>query len=350
MRKLDRGLLRDLEASDNIDILVVSAAATILIVRFGLHLLKYPTIGGAALHIAHVLWGGAFMLAALVLLFSYVDRRVMRVAAWVGGIGFGLFIDELGKFLTHENDYFFQPTVALIYLTLVGVYLAGRTLQTRMPTRREEYLTNALWLLQEVVRDDLDAEERDRALEYIAHCDPTDPVAQSIAKVLDSATVVPARAPGPWMLWRKRLRGVYWYLSGQPWFGRALMVFFVGQLLVRLTNVVVVAFFHRPGVPFVLSTNLHGRSLDELTWWDWLPMTTTAVSAIFVLWGVVRLSHSRLAAFRMFERSVLVTILATQPFLFYQEEWSALTGLLAQVVVFVALRFAIQRERPGQLT
>jgi hypothetical protein len=82
-----------------------------------LHLSGYPTVGGESLHIAHMLWGGLLMLVALLLLLGFLGKPVKSAAAVIGGAGWGTFIDELGKFLTHDNDYFFEPTFALIYVT-----------------------------------------------------------------------------------------------------------------------------------------------------------------------------------------------------------------------------------------
>ena len=53
-----------------------------------------------------MLWGGALMLVALVLLLAFLDRTVQHVAAVIAGLGFGTFVDEIGKFLTADNDYF----------------------------------------------------------------------------------------------------------------------------------------------------------------------------------------------------------------------------------------------------
>ncbi|MBL8121459.1 hypothetical protein JNM87_01785, partial [Candidatus Saccharibacteria bacterium] len=103
--------IRNVAARDLLDIFVVSAASSILLIRFYLHATGYPVIGGTKYHIAHMLWGGLLMLAAFVLNFAFLGARLQKLVALMGGIGFGIFIDEIGKYVTRNNDYFFQPAV-----------------------------------------------------------------------------------------------------------------------------------------------------------------------------------------------------------------------------------------------
>ncbi len=46
-------------------------------------------------------------------------------------MGFGLFIDEVGKFVTEDVNYFFRPAVAIIYAVLIYSYVVGRELISR---------------------------------------------------------------------------------------------------------------------------------------------------------------------------------------------------------------------------
>src|SRR5688572_1651815 len=91
---------RNYRANDQLELFLVSAVTSLLAVRAYLHLSGYPQIGSGGLHIAHMLWGGFLMAAAIAMALTYLGRRIERISAVVGGIGFGIFIDELGKFIT----------------------------------------------------------------------------------------------------------------------------------------------------------------------------------------------------------------------------------------------------------
>ncbi|MGH7850904.1 MAG: hypothetical protein ACREOP_11440, partial [Thermodesulfobacteriota bacterium] len=61
------------------------------------------------------------------------------------------------------------------------------------------------------------------------------------------------------------------------------------------------------------------------------------------------LRKSRLLSYRMFEWSVLVSILLTYVFIFYKEQFAALAGLLFNVLILIGLRIMIRREEADVL-
>src|SRR5437870_609016 len=99
---------RDFEAGIYLQDLLVAAVVAILLTRLFLGLTGFPHMGGGGLHVAHMLWGGLLMLIALVLLLAVIGKRTKRLAAVIRGAGVGAFIDELGEFITADNDYFFH--------------------------------------------------------------------------------------------------------------------------------------------------------------------------------------------------------------------------------------------------
>ena len=114
-----------------------SFAASVTLIRLFLSLTNYPQLGGGTLHIAHVLWGGLLLYIAALLPLLFANREIYRIAAILAGSGVGLFIDEVGKFITQQNDYFYPIAAAIIYafflLTLLllinirrNVRLSGR--------------------------------------------------------------------------------------------------------------------------------------------------------------------------------------------------------------------------------
>src|SRR3954469_15388219 len=143
---------------------LVCAVSTILIIRTELWLTNYPQIGGHGLHIAHLLWGGLFMLVAIGTLVTFLGRSSRRTAAVVGGIGFGFFIDELGKFVTSDNDYFFKPAAAMIYVIFIVLFLVNRAMKRRRRLSETERLSNVAELIGEAARGSFSETDRAQAL------------------------------------------------------------------------------------------------------------------------------------------------------------------------------------------
>lgn len=67
-----------------------------------------------------------------------------RVAAVVmGGVGFGLFLDEVGKFVTKDNDYFYGPAAEIMYILVVVILVGARVLRDFRPLTGRECLASA---------------------------------------------------------------------------------------------------------------------------------------------------------------------------------------------------------------
>jgi hypothetical protein len=305
----------------------VSAVTAVLLTRLYLSLTGYPRVGAGPLHIAHLLWGGLLMLAALVLALAFLGKRAKRVAALLGGLGFGLFVDEIGKFVTSDNDYFFQPAIALIYILFIVMFLAFRAIE-RQSLSAQELLVNAADMLREVVLGGATRAEVARARLLLRRSGFQGPLEQSLREAVDSAARVPERkAPisvvAGWA-WRTYDRLLEW-----PWFHRAIWLVFVVQAVVGLfaTAAVAWATMHAEAPPGVQST-----------------LFTSTLSLALVLVGVARLPRSRLDAYRWFERSLLISILFTQVIIFWEDQLTALSGLFWDLALLGVVRYLIHQE------
>lgn len=320
---------------DRLELFLVSAVVTILVVRLFLELTGYPQVGGSVLHIAHVLWGGLLMAIGIIILFTLLGKKAEALGTLAGGIGFGLFIDEVGKFVTTDNDYFFQASVAIMYVVFVFLYLASRWLLTSSFYSETEYLVNSINEMRELPIGVATEEERHLVLYYLEKCGSGNQLAGKLHEIVTITATGAAGKPGPLLRLRARLFDGYRNLTAKRWFMPAIKAFFILQFVGSLGMVLTLLL--DPGE--ILS------QFDEFGFSDWAVVASTVVSAIFIALGVLSLRRSRLEAFRMFERSVLVQILVGQLFLFYKDEFSAIPGFVFYLLLLLALRFIIERER-----
>jgi hypothetical protein len=290
-------LIRDTDAPRNLEVFLVSAIVTIVITRVYLQLAGYPQVGGATLHIAHMLWGGLLMLAGLILFISYLNFSVRLSASLISGIGFGLFIDELGKFITTDNNYFFQPTFALLYVLFVGLFLIVRSMFWVVPLSEHEQAVN-----RDVRRNPSLTSARRSPL---------------VAGYLEVT---------------ERVRGGYRRVVGEKWFRVLLVVSFV-----------TIGLGH--GIAAVTSFVTQGRSAGPV---DNLYLASTLISGLLILAGIIRLWFSRRQALRLFRTGILVSLSVTQIFLFYANELAALGGLTVDLITYAALNTMIRLEGAGQ--
>ncbi len=141
-------------------IMLLSFAFSVSATRLFLELTGYPQLGGGGLHIAHLLWGGLLLFIAALLPLIFANRWVYRVVALLSGLGIGLFIDEVGKFITQNNDYFYPAAAPIVYaffLICVLIYL-----QFSRPTARDSRaeLYTALEMMDDILDHDLDPSEK----------------------------------------------------------------------------------------------------------------------------------------------------------------------------------------------
>ena len=180
--------VRRVTAMQDFEVFFVSSVATILLVRAILAATGWPQLGGGKIHFAHLLWGGIGMLLAFILFMAMEGRLWDFLATLSAGIGFGLFLDELGKFITSDNDYFFRPAVAIMYVLFVVLFFLFRWLGRVDRMGPETALVNSFDFAKEAVMRSMNESERDEALYVLGRADQADPMVRALSTVLAGST------------------------------------------------------------------------------------------------------------------------------------------------------------------
>ncbi len=332
---------RNVRARDQLEIFLISAITSLLIVRFYLHVAGYPQISGGDFHVAHMLWGGFLMLGAITMTLTFLGARIQRLTAVVGGIGFGVFIDELGKFITKDNDYFFHPTIGLIYAVFIGLYLSFNFLSRTDKLSSREYQLNALSQLEEAIIHGLDPYEKQRVEHLLTKANQQSPFTKMLRKFLEDVKTVPGDDPRLIKVFMTSVSVQYkkfWRLRGSNSLVRAFFIAEAGLFLLAVVASVYGNFDQIRdlvvgGAPVYSSQLLIGQ------------FVSSAAAAGFAIAGTFLLPRSRMRAFEQFRRATLINLLLTQFFIFARLQFDALPGFLFNLTLLGFINYAIYQEK-----
>lgn len=326
------GLPRDPAGPRHVAGFLVVTVLTVLVTRGALALTGFPQLGGGGLHVAHVLWGGLLMAVALVGALSWAGPVVRPLAALVGGIGFGLFVDEIGKFVTSDNDYFFEPTASLIYLVVVLLVLAGEAIHGRRAPDPHETLAAAADLAVAGIAGGFSTRARRQARELAEAAGDVRGAAE-VRALLDVVEDDARELPDPISAVSR------WVVATSR---RVVRVRWLPRLTVAVLAVATLATVGR-GVSLIVAG-------ADLPWWAEIGMIASGVVSLVCSGIGLRLvGTDRVRGYEWFRRAVLVNLLLTQIALFRVDQWSAVTGLAVDLVLLglIAAELDVLHGRAG---
>lgn len=334
-------------------ITLFSFAISITLTRLFLELTGYPQLGNSELHIAHVLWGGLLLFIASLLPLLYANRWVYTMGAILGGVGVGLFIDEVGKFITANNNYFYPLAAPIIYaffLLTVLVYLRIKGQPARDP-RTELYTT--LDSLEEVIEHDLDLEEKqvlETRLKYIASQEDQPDLARlatELLNVLPSLQLVPDELS----TWERTAK--YWRNLEARFISRLrLKAALIGGLfalgLISFVNIaksVPVGPFRSSLEQILLHMINSGqvRSMGGLNWFFARLALETSVGVLTLVSAGLLLAGKDRSGATLGSLAMLLSLMVVNLLVFYFDQFSTIALALIELATWIGLRYYYRR-------
>jgi hypothetical protein len=333
LRNLINNPVRRYDFVQKLEWFLISAVVMILVIRTQLWLTNYPQLGGSGLHIAHLLYGGIFMMVAIWFGLIYLNRWSRSVAAVLGGIGFGFFIDELGKFITEDNDYFFKPAAGIIYIIFIIMFLVIRELSRRQEPNPDSALANALSFMPATVTGEFRRDEYEIASQLLDRADQSDPRVAQAREYFERVELAPARKPSRISALIARAHRWITSLTERPRFGRVLIIVLVLWAVLSLGAVIEIQL--DTGVVEQDQQALPEGSNGLL---GVISAVSIWASVFFVAVGVFRMrrgEHQR--AYRAFGYALLISIFVTRVVSFLEVQFAAVFGLLLDLLLYAAI-------------
>jgi hypothetical protein len=349
-RRFTRAIRRD-AAEQYLLLTLLSFAASVTITRTYLSSANYPQIGTGEVHIAHVLWGGLLLYIASLLPLLFANRRVYTLGALLTGTGIGLFIDEVGKFITKKNDYFVPVAASIMYvLFLLTIWLYLRVRRDAARHSRDA-LTRIFEDIWEALQHPLAPAHQLRLKQRLETAASTAPsrkhaeLARALLNILEGeldTPPAPRRRPGKSI---HPLRRIGIRLLSHNSLRVCLVIGLLGLGLLALKDPA--TFLLGPWLPsdiLKFLAGLHvGRHIDAST----APLLSSIRAALEVIAGLLFLAASTLLALKrdrpgtaLAYLALLLSLTAVNILVFYFEQFSTIMTtavqflLLSGVIIF----------------
>lgn len=319
-------------APELIELFVVAAVAAALSIRCFLALAGIPPPDAGSLRLAPILWGALLLMPiALLLLFTALGRNAPRIAAIIGGIGFGASIDELARFITADYNYLYQPAIGFGYIVFVSLFLSLRPPLLRNRLTPDAALSNALTLLAAAPGGRPYGSRRQEILRLLSRADSLNPIVTALSAYVSASDAWPdTRSPVSPFAVRRRLAQWYRSIALHPRCRAGLSAFFI---LYAAAHCGTAIYFAVSDAAAVLAFNVQAQ------------LASSIVAAMVAAFGIGRLRHSRPDAYLWFARAILFNILLTQVFAFPSAPLAALCGLTLNLLAYAALRYMTEQEQ-----
>ncbi len=335
---------------------LLSFVATVSVVRTFLALAGYPQIGSGTLHIAHVLWGGLVLYIAAILPLIYLNPRLHTLCAVLSGVGVGLFIDEVGKFITRQYDYFFPAAAPIMYVFFLLLVILIVMIRRPEAVNGRAELVQALEIVREQLYRPLEDNERAHVENEMVQVLQNDPdklhqdLAQHLLDILHGdPRIVPAHSPGRALRIAKEVEG---------WFIEPRLVWILGVGMLVLAVIMLKNPFQAwleqisPGSALLAFLQAHaGRQLapsdSPLLFNIRLGLEIIVGLLLFVAFGLLAAGRKRLALSLTYF-SLLVSLAVLDMLLFYFEQFSTVLTVGFQFLLLFGVIYYRRRFIPGR--
>lgn len=330
-------------------ITLISFAASVSLTRLFLELTGFPQLGGGELHIAHVLWGGLFLFIGSLIPLIFSNRWALNLSALFSGVGIGLFIDEVGKFITQSNDYFYPSAAPIIYAFFLLTALLY--VRLRRPKKKDAriYMYHAFQELEELLDNDLSIKEHRRILQNLDATieNSDDEQLTKLAEVLTEylkkreSYLVPHK-PGFWEKWYLKLR-----VLEAKWFGKKRMRLILVAALILwgvfavLEPLAILRIFDNPDALEVIIDNLISKNLVQnrsgFNWFQAKIGLKGTLGVFSIISGIFILLKKENLGVNIGIATMLIMMGIANLILFYFDQFVTIINAFLQFLVFMSL-------------